>query len=119
MCREPGLERGGVGSLTLFVEICEDGKGTGEDTNVGEGDGEHHPVDNVKGPHGDYLGRAAGVVTEMFRGCAVGLFAMACKPERSDSVFSGKIQRESEGQVCVVCASLSVIDRISGLFAVR
>ena len=67
MCGEPGLEGCGIGGLTLAVEVCEDGKGTSEDTNVGEGHGEHHPVDHVEWPHGECNVRVVCVVEEGVR----------------------------------------------------
>ena len=48
---ELGLERGGVGGFALAVEVCEDGEGAREDDSLGDGDGEHEPVDGVERPH--------------------------------------------------------------------
>jgi hypothetical protein len=48
---EPGFEGGGAGLLPLAVERGEDGEGAYEDHEVGDGDGEHKPVDEVEGPH--------------------------------------------------------------------
>lgn len=53
MCREPGFQGCGIGGLTLAIEVCKDCKGASEDTDVGEGHGEHHPVDDIEGPHGE------------------------------------------------------------------
>jgi len=53
MCGEPGFEGCGVGGLTLAVEVGEDCKRSGEDTDVSDGHGKHYPVDHVEGPHGE------------------------------------------------------------------
>lgn len=58
MRREPGLERGGAIGLALAVDAAKCVERADEDEQVGDGDAEHHPVDEVEGPH---VGGGGGV----------------------------------------------------------
>ena len=49
--REPGLERGGAIGLALAVDAAEGVERADENEQVGDGNTEHHPVDEVEGPH--------------------------------------------------------------------
>lgn len=64
---EPGLKGRGVGGLSFAVETCEDAKRASKYTDVGDGHGEHKPVDEVEGPHFGYqvLGEGAWTMATM------------------------------------------------------
>lgn len=51
MRREPRLERGCGGGLSLAVQRREDGQRADQDEQVRHGDQQHEPVDGVEGPH--------------------------------------------------------------------
>jgi len=71
---EPGLERRGVCGLAFAVQVRKDGQRADEDDEVGYGDGEHDPVDEVEGPH--FGGVGMGVVLRRVEGVLWPVYGM-------------------------------------------